>query len=113
MGIKDKAVLVIGLVAIFVIASLIIYGSSEVLNDEAKAAEATNGMLLQQKDVLIAKLVSQLRAEQAQLKSLKGDLSKVTTKLDDSKAEVEGAKKKLDNIREELNTPIEIPASKK
>ena len=113
MGIKDKMVLVIGLAAVFAIAYLITYGNNELSGYEAKAAEATNGVLLQQKDILIAKLVNQIKVKQAQLNSLRADLNSASSKLDAGKAEFESAKKKLDNIRAELNAPIEIPESKK
>jgi capsule polysaccharide export protein KpsE/RkpR len=113
MGMKDKVVLAVGLAVIFAIAYLITYGSNEISGYEMKASEAQAAALLQQKDVLIAKLVNQIKVKQAQLDSLKADLNRASSKLDASKTEVEGVKKKLDNIRAELNTPIETPAQKK
>jgi hypothetical protein len=113
MGMKDKIVLVIGLAAIFTIAALIINGTNECFNDEAKASAAMNGVLLQQKDVLIAKLMSMVKAKQAQLDSAKAEFAVASAKFDASKAEFEGTKKKLDNIRAELNAPAETSAKSK
>lgn len=113
MGMKDKIVLVVGLAAIFTIAALIISGSNECFNDEATAAAATNGVLLQQKDVLIAKLMNMVKAKEAQMESVKAEFAVARAEFDAGKAELDSARQKLNNIKAELNAPTGTSAKSK
>jgi len=113
MGTKDKIVLGIGIMAMIAITTLIVNGSNECFDSEAKAAEATANVLLRQKDVIVAKLIHQVRIARAETTGLKADLGKAQNKLDTVKDELSGATQKIENIREEVNAPIAKPSASK
>lgn len=113
MKMKENIVFGIGIMAIILVATLIISGNNQCNDDQSIASEATTDMLLQQKDVAIAKLFKQLKSKDAAIIVAKAKLGDAESKLDISNAEFEGAKKKIDTIRAEVNAPIEVQVTSK
>ena len=110
---KEKIVLGVGIMAIVLIAALIVIGNNQCNDDQSVAVEATTDMLLQQKDVAIAKIHKQLKMKDAALATARAQLGTAENKLVPITAELEGAKKKIDTIKAEINSPIEVQAASK
>jgi hypothetical protein len=110
---KEKMIFGVGLIAIVVIAASVICGNNQCNDDQAKATAATTDMLLQQKDVAIAKLFKQLRAKEAALVVAAAKIGDIENKLDVSNAILESAKSKIDVIKAEASSPIEVKVTSK
>jgi hypothetical protein len=105
---KEKIVLGIGIMAVILVAALIVIGNNQCNDDQSIAFGATTNMLLQQKDVAIAKLFKQLKSKEVALVIAKAKLGDAESKLDTNNAILEGAKEKLDTIKTEASSPIEV-----
>jgi hypothetical protein len=89
---NDTAIVAIGLIAIVAVAVWVINANAEYYKQAVRAAEATNAVVVQQRDTVIRKLVKQVAARSAELASAKKEASLARVELDTSK-------KKLDNIK--------------
>jgi hypothetical protein len=110
---KEKIVFGIGIMAIILVAALIVMGNNQCSDDQSIADQASSDMLLQQKDVAIAKLIKHINTKQAELLVAKAKLGEAESKLDANNAILEGAKKKIETIKEEASSPIEAKISSK
>lgn len=110
---KEKIVLGIGIIAIVFVAVLIISGNNLCNDDQSVASVATTDMLLQQKDIAIVRLVKQIKVKEAALVVAKAKLGDAESRLDTSNAILEGAKTKLDVIKAEASSPIEVKVPSK
>jgi hypothetical protein len=108
---KEKIVFGIGIIAIVLVSALIISGNNQCNDDQAKAIAASTDMLIQQKDVAIAKLFTQLKSKDAALVMAKAKLGEAESRLDTNNAILEGAKEKLDIIKAEASAPIKVKVS--
>lgn len=110
---KERMILGFGIIAVILVSALIICGNNQCNDDQARASAATTDMLLKQKDVAIAKLFKQLQASQTALIVAKARIGDVESRLDASNAIIEGAKAKIDVIRAEATSPIEVKVPSK
>ena len=90
--INDAVVVAVGLAAIVFIAVWVINANAEFYTQVVKAADATNGVLIQQRDVVIKKLMRLADARQAELTSARKNV-------EIAKAELDASKKKIENIK--------------
>jgi len=77
---KDNIVVAIGLIVIIGIVVWVIYGNYEISSLSAKTDEATNALLLQQRDAVIKKLVNRLKVVQRELGDVKTELVGISGK---------------------------------
>lgn len=85
---KNAIVVAIGLIIMICIVASISYGNYEFSNLLIKTNNTTDSLLLHQKDVIIKKLVKQLKARQSELNSVKAELNTVNTTLNNIKAQL-------------------------
>lgn len=96
---KDIFVVAVGLLIIIFISSWVIYGSADIYNQSAIASEATGTALVQQRDLVIKKLIKQNEAKQEDLILVRKVLDSEKQALDAAKAEMDASKKKLEAIK--------------
>lgn len=89
---SDMLVVAAGLVAIVCISVWVINANAEYYKQALAASEATNAIVVQQRDTVIKKLLRQAAARSVELSAAKKEASAARTELDASK-------KKLDNIK--------------
>ena len=90
--INDAVVVAVGLAAIVFIAVWVINANADYYNQAAKAADATDGALIQQRDVVIKKLMRLADARQAELAGARKNA-------ENARAELDASKKKIENIK--------------
>ncbi len=83
---KNNIVVGVGLAVIICIVALVVLGNANFTNLSIKATNATNSLLIQQRDMEIKKLVKQLKAKQAELDDIKTRLSSAHAKIENIKA---------------------------
>jgi len=74
---KNAVVVAVGLAVIVCIVAFVTYANSEFVTLSTQTAEATTRMQLQQKDLIIAKLMQQMRAKQSELIAARADLANI------------------------------------
>ncbi len=90
--INDAVVVAVGLAALVFIAVWVINANAEYYKQAVSAAEATNETLMQQRDVVIKKLMRLADARQAELAGARKNV-------EIARAELDASKKKIENIK--------------
>ena len=93
--VNDAVVAAVGLAAVVFIAVWVINANADYYSQAMKAADATNEALMQQRDVVIKKL---MRLADARQKELAGARKNVEI----ARAELDASKKKIENIKEAI-----------
>jgi hypothetical protein len=72
---KNNMVVAVGLIVIFIIVALIVYGINDYTKQFTKETDAVNSLAMQQKDLLIRKLVKKLNEIRKELSSIREKIS--------------------------------------
>jgi capsule polysaccharide export protein KpsE/RkpR len=96
---KDVFVVAVGLLAIVFISSWVVYGTIAIANQSAIASNGVNTVLLQQRDLLIKKLMKQNSAKQEEINLAKKDVDSAKQAVNTAKAELAASNDKLDTIK--------------
>ena len=96
---KDMFVVAIGLLIIIFISSWVIYGNVDIYDQSAMASETMSTVLVQQKDLVIKKLMKQNEAKQEELTLARKGLDSEKQALDTAKAELDTSNKKIEAIK--------------
>jgi len=92
MAVGEIAVVAVGIAVIVLIAVWVINGNNEVCSSTLKAAEASNAIMLGQRDAVIKKLMKIASAKEQEAASAKDKLNAAKSELDESN-------RKLDTIK--------------
>lgn len=88
----DIVVIAVGLLAVVFIAIWIINGNIEIYKDTLSAMDASNAVIVQQRDLAIKKLMKKVQAKEEEVVSARQQLASAKTELDASMKKIEAVK---------------------
>ena len=88
----DAAVVAIGLVVILSVAVWVINANDEFYSQSLVMTEASDAVMLQQRDVVIGKLVKKVKAKQIELANAKKEFGAAKAELDAASEKIEAIK---------------------
>lgn len=96
---KEVFTVAVGLMVIIFIASWVIYGTGDIAESTTVASEGMNTVLLQQRDLVIKKLMKQSEAKDAALVLAKNDVAAAEQEVVSAKKELAVSNDKLETIK--------------